>query len=539
MADNKKKSMGNIQKAVLVRTLFPMLLMGVIIALSAMGIFKNSIKKEISASLKSATVMVETMYDEIYPGEYKIVGEKVISLYKGSEELTGRFELIDKIKKEIGYDITLFYGDARFLTTLKDEYGNRYIGTGLNAAAYNEILTNKETVFYEVDVDGKAYFACYNPVINNKEEVVCIVGMAVPQSQISSQAVNAVAPIWIITCMCMILSALISYNYTGSLIAAIKKIDNFLNGMTKGELSNNMPTEILKREDELGHTAKVVTEMQNAIRVLVERDPLTQLYNRRYGGARLRKVQNQSENNGMPFAVVIGDIDHFKRVNDTYGHEAGDVVLKKVSETMKKHMAGKGFVARWGGEEFLLVFTKADGEQATREMEDLLNKVRKIEISYDDLIIKVTMSFGVVDGRISSDYAELLRRADARLYYGKEHGRNRIISNDDDIEQAMAEEAAKKEAEEQKELAENKEAPENAEPVQNVAEAPLQNETKQKEAEQIETKQNPEVTESGRDVASVEKDITAVIDDAFLEQLIERMNEKLYKEALGEDNKKQ
>ena len=83
-------------------------------------------------------------------------------------------------------------------------------------------------------------------------------------------------------------------------------------------------------------------------------------------------------------------------------------------------MVGKGFVARWGGEEFLIVFDKTDKEGAGKELNNILNKVRSMVILYKDMNIRVTMSFGVVDGKMSNDFGTLLNAADEKLYYAKE-----------------------------------------------------------------------------------------------------------------------
>ena len=350
------------------------------------------------------------------------------------------------------------------------------------------------------------YYACYEPVLNKNGEMVCIVGVAVMHDVISNNSKDAVVTIIAISIVCMILATIFINVYTGAIIESIKKIDRFLNGMIKGELSNEMPSDVLQRKDELGSAAKSVVEMQNAIRILVEKDPLTGIYNRRSGNARLKKIISQAEISGMPFSVVLGDIDFFKKVNDTYGHEAGDIVLKKVCEIMKKYMVGKGFVARWGGEEFLLIFSKTDVKETAEIMEEVLDTIRNTTIEYNNMVIKVTMTFGVVRGDAQTEFAELLKKADDRLYYGKTNGRNRIITSDEESSVVTSEENNKKKDE-------------------------TVNESKE-----INKAVNEEINEKTKN-EYIEKEINNIIDDAFLEQLIEKMNEKLYNETLG-DNKK-
>ena len=107
---------------------------------------------------------------------------------------------------------------------------------------------------------------------------------------------------------------------------------------------------------------------------------------------------------------------------------AGDEVLKTVANALKEHMLKCGFVARWGGEEFLLVFDHMDATNAGKSLNDLLEKIRKLRIPYNEEIICVTMTFGVINGD-HSDISKLLKDADDKLYFGKEHGRNRVITD--------------------------------------------------------------------------------------------------------------
>lgn len=129
---------------------------------------------------------------------------------------------------------------------------------------------------------------------------------------------------------------------------------------------------------------------------------------------------------GVDFHVAIGDIDDFKHVNDTYGHECGDVVLKEISKLMKKSMLGKGFAARWGGEEFLLVFKGMDLDAASDVLSGFLGEVRKKEIPFNDQIVKVTMTFGIVTGD-AERLERIVSEADKKLYYGKNNGKNQIV----------------------------------------------------------------------------------------------------------------
>lgn len=127
------------------------------------------------------------------------------------------------------------------------------------------------------------------------------------------------------------------------------------------------------------------------------------------------------------FSVAMGDIDFFKRVNDTKGHECGDAVLKCVANYIENYMRDKGTVCRWGGEEFFFLFPDINGDQATSYIFDLNEKISYLPIPYNDEIIHITMTFGVEEYDFFSTSEDLIKRADDKLYLGKEQGRNKVI----------------------------------------------------------------------------------------------------------------
>lgn len=154
-------------------------------------------------------------------------------------------------------------------------------------------------------------------------------------------------------------------------------------------------------------------------------DPLTGLKNRRgfyeYYSDRIRpKLEH------LPVSVIMCDIDFFKKVNDTYGHNAGDAVLVNVSDILKQGIRGNGEVVRWGGEEFVLLLPERDLEQAGDLAEELRSTVEAFTTRYEDQMIAVTMSFGVrrLNPGMSAD--ENVERVDAKLYEAKKAGRNRV-----------------------------------------------------------------------------------------------------------------
>ena len=155
-------------------------------------------------------------------------------------------------------------------------------------------------------------------------------------------------------------------------------------------------------------------------------DSLTGLYNRR--GLEGRSEAIHFRPGGAPLAQVwiMVDIDHFKRVNDTYGHEAGDEVLKAVAEALRSTARVADIVARHGGEEFVLVLPDTSAEMAVRIAERLRLAIEGLSTAFDGQVIRVTASFGVAQRAAHESQLEVLERADAALYSSKKEGRNRV-----------------------------------------------------------------------------------------------------------------
>ncbi len=163
---------------------------------------------------------------------------------------------------------------------------------------------------------------------------------------------------------------------------------------------------------------------------LATTDGLTGLLNHRTFQGRLDEHVASAERYGKKLSVILCDIDHFKSVNDTYGHPAGDLVLKAVARTLAKEARGTDLVARYGGEEFAVVMPETDAAGALVIAERIRERIAKLALDTDQGRLQVTMSLGVAtfpeDG---TKKAALVERADACLYHAKRHGRNRSVAS--------------------------------------------------------------------------------------------------------------
>ncbi|HUL97574.1 MAG TPA: diguanylate cyclase [Usitatibacter sp.] len=167
------------------------------------------------------------------------------------------------------------------------------------------------------------------------------------------------------------------------------------------------------------------------IRALTVTDALTGCFNRRHLDARLAEETLRRHRSGYPLAIIVSDIDHFKKVNDTLGHAAGDTVLRGVAEVFKEAMRQRvDWVARYGGEEFVIVLPDTDLARAAAIAERLRVAIERTSFTHAGTEINVTASFGVAECGDGDDAHGLIERADAMLYRAKQSGRNRVVTSD-------------------------------------------------------------------------------------------------------------
>ena len=159
-------------------------------------------------------------------------------------------------------------------------------------------------------------------------------------------------------------------------------------------------------------------------------DFLTGLNNRRSMFDKARLNDKNPKANDQDTTLIMADVDHFKQVNDTHGHDHGDAVLIQVSELLKDSLRGTDVVARWGGEEFLVLLTKTNIEQGASVAENIRETIANKPFVYDGVEHKVTLTLGIASYGSNSNFEETIQRADKALYEGKENGRNRVVTFD-------------------------------------------------------------------------------------------------------------
>lgn len=167
------------------------------------------------------------------------------------------------------------------------------------------------------------------------------------------------------------------------------------------------------------------------IEEMARRDGLTGLWNRATFNESLDRLTQQARDQRHPLCVVMSDVDHFKKFNDTFGHQAGDHVLREVAKLWKAALPDSAVVARYGGEEFIAILPHANIARARELAESLREELQAIPLDFEGQELHVTASFGIAElNRPAGDPTELVRLADEAMYAAKKSGRNKVCSQE-------------------------------------------------------------------------------------------------------------
>ena len=194
----------------------------------------------------------------------------------------------------------------------------------------------------------------------------------------------------------------------------------------KNELMARVRTQVRKRR----YTERLRDNVQMSIEMAIT-DPLTGLYNRRYMESHIGTLVEQAVTRGKPLTVLVLDIDYFKSINDTHGHDAGDDVLREFAVRIRKAIRGIDLACRYGGEEFVVVMPETDMAVATVVAERLRRRIASdpFPIQQGARTVDVTISIGIAALGGDDDAARVIKRADQALYRAKRDGRNRVAAD--------------------------------------------------------------------------------------------------------------
>lgn len=413
------KRNNSIQKKLLFIGLLPILILTILIVSFGMILLYRSYTISIQDELESTTNVLIDCLDLTVAGDYYYEND---ILYKGNLNITAS-TVMNRVRERSGIDTTIFWHDTRVLTTVVNESGESATGTKASPEVVKEVLLEGRDYYSnDVDVNGMKYIGYYMPLQNSSQEVIGMVFAGQSRQQVYDKVFSVLTWFVLFSILAVLFAALLIRLFSQKMTADINGINEFLATIAKGDLTASLDEKIVQRGDELGTIGQYASKMRGDLKNLIENDPLTTLYNRRSCNNKLKTMENEK----IDYSVVMCDVDWFKKINDNYGHDAGDHVLIKISQLILDNIKDCGFASRWGGEEFLLIY-QLDYDGTKARVEQLQKTIREYDFTYGDNEIRIRMTFGIEAGHKDESYEERVKRADNKLYIGKNNGRDQIV----------------------------------------------------------------------------------------------------------------
>jgi two-component system cell cycle response regulator len=250
------------------------------------------------------------------------------------------------------------------------------------------------------------------------------------------------------TAMGLVLTLVLGLVLGNRLSSALRKLTTAVQAMGQGNLRqqvaveskdevgmlartfNRMSDEIAQQYDDLQQSHAKIEAMAVQLRELSVRDALTGLHNRRYFDEQCAQLFASAQRYQRPFSMMLGDIDHFKRVNDQFSHATGDEVLRRIGDILKSSMRASDLVARYGGEEFVVAFPETDQQQVWDACEVLRQRVETHPWHEVHPDLRITISMGLSSDPQATNFHTMLASADTLLYAAKRGGRNQVRAAD-------------------------------------------------------------------------------------------------------------
>ena len=414
----------NLKTELAIITLIPVLLTGIIMTIFAVITVKDSTESEIFSTLDGVCSQANNILALEADGSYEFHDG---ILYSNGRDISYVMNDLDKLKQNFNVEVSVFLGNTRVQTTICDSNCHRIIGsTQDNSNILSSVYSGKKYVSRNVDIHGTKYFGVYIPLYDNGH----ICGM-IFSGLSSSNYASAVNKLYYKIVLFMLITVVVIgalvISISGKIAAMLSEIKNYLSDLATKQTSDiSISSDILKRQDEIGDLSRYAICSGEQIREIMGTDPLTKLLNRRTGIQYMEKLRENALSHNEPFTVVIFDIDYFKRVNDTFGHEMGDEVLVKVSNEFRNICAEIGYAIRWGGEEFVAAFSLSP-DTVYNLLLSFTDTLADIPFVCDNTLFHITITAGIAQFHDSILVEELVDEADHKLYIGKNEGRNRIV----------------------------------------------------------------------------------------------------------------
>lgn len=254
-----------LQGKIILMAIIPLIIMAVAVALISAGKIEEIVQAEVIKGLKGTAVSVKDSMDLVSKGDYKI--EKNGDLYKGFVDISDKTELVDNIKNESGIEVTLFYQDTRYLTSVMDENGERVIGTQASDEVIEHVLKNGEV--YETnsaDVLGEQFYACYMPLYQSYgDEPIGMIFAGISAETVNKEISGVVMAIIGIAAVCAVACAIFIAFVVRRIVGAIDKGVHMLHNVADGDLTHQFDTSLLGRKDEIGNMCQSLVHLQGEL----------------------------------------------------------------------------------------------------------------------------------------------------------------------------------------------------------------------------------------------------------------------------------
>ncbi len=410
-------------------TVIPLVILAVLVGIVASTSCRRAMISMVEDEMSKQCSYLETTMDELYPGDYswEVVSDDSFRLFKGEYEITDKNEELDFMHEVYDNEFTIYLGQVSVLTSCKDDEGIRYILAEAPTIVRTSVIENGETKFYSnVTVAGEKCFAYFKPIISEDGNSYGMYAIYHSAADINKRVGSVVIPLYVLCFVAVLLLGFFSTYYSQKIVDRILVVKKFMESVADGKLNSEISSYYTSGLDELSVLAKSSVEMQNSLRKMIDYDTLTEINNRRFANIYIEKMHEEA---GIKadYCIAIGDIDYFKKINDTFGHDAGDEILRSIAEILRRNVPRKNLVARWGGEEFIFAFNETAINEAEQILKKCLIEIRNTSFHYYDKEIRVTMSFGLAKAEEGRSADAIIMQADDMLYAAKGGGRNRIV----------------------------------------------------------------------------------------------------------------
>ncbi len=415
----------SIRTRLLFMVLLPIVLLGMMVVFMGMTLLYQFYSRGIKDELTSTTNIMLDCLDLTVRGDYSYESGMLL---KGDLNITDS-TMLYRVKEKTGIDTTIFWRDKRIMTTVENQYGVSAVGTKAGPDVVSTVLEQGNSYYSnKIDINGTPYIGYYMPIKNDDNTVVGMIFAGKNRNLVYWKVITVLLWFMVFFAIACVIAVIVSSLYSKHMVSDISVINTFLKSISEGNLTVTLDEKITGRKDELGKIGAYASKMRCDLQNVIELDPLTRLYNRRSCNNKLKALDSENSQ----YTVIMCDIDWFKKINDNYGHDAGDYVLVNISRLICDNIRDYGFAGRWGGEEFLLVYTTGCST-AMQNVRQIQEKIRKYDFEYNGNKMKVTMTFGVDADDNSSPYEERIRKADINLYIGKNSGRDRIVDGKEKV----------------------------------------------------------------------------------------------------------